>query len=274
VSESQRLPRSIILAVLILVLVLLGIIQAASASFIAAPGTVSALIPRSFGLHVYRALDRVAPAAYVEETLAEDALQRGAFGDAEHYALRLFPGGRRDDLLGRIAEAQGNAQLAREYFFAAPDVDRMQTSIMALAKHDPGAAYDTELHFADRLAMLRTHPDALADAYFNAGAIAAYSGRRAEALQNYERALALAPLDMKYLLNAANEAYGLGRYDVAKRYFARGVDVNPASGDCLAGLGLVALRQGHRDQAQQYAARARAADPHAPMIAALEAALR
>jgi len=269
-SASQHLPRGIVLAVVVLVLAALGVIQCASASFVAQPGTFSALIPRSFGLAVYRAIDRVAPAPYVEETLGEDALSRGDLGAAEHYAVRLPAGARRDDLLGRIAAARGEAELSREYYFVAPDFDRMQAAIADLAKTDPASAYDLEMRFGARLSVLQTHPDALAESYFIAGQLADAMSRRALSLQNYERALALAPLDMKYLLNAANEAVTLGEYDTARRYFARGLNVNPVSGDCLAGLGIVALRDGHRALALQYAARARAVDPHAAMLGALE----
>jgi Tfp pilus assembly protein PilF len=52
------------------------------------------------------------------------------------------------------------------------------------------------------------------------------------------------------------------------------VAIDPAGGDAYAGLGLIALREGRRDRAQAYLQRARALDPHAQMIPALEAALR
>ncbi len=273
-SVSQRLPRGIVLAVVVLVLVTLGVIQCASASFVAQPHTFSALIPRSFGLTVYRALYRIAPAPYVEETLAEDAFAGGEYSRAEHYAVRLPASARRDDLLGRIAAARGEPMLALEYYFAAPDFDRMQAAIRELATTDRASAYALEIRFGARLAELRTHPDALAESYFIAGQLADSMARRDLALTQYERALALAPLDMKYLLNAANEAVSAGDYAKAKRYFARGLDVNPASGDCLGGLGIVALREGNRTQALQYAARARKVDPNAAMLAALERELR
>lgn len=235
-SASQHLPRGIVLAVVVLVLATFGVIQCASASFVAQPNTFSALIPRSFGLAVYRALDRVAPAAYVEETLGEDALTRGDLDRAEHYAVRLPAGPRRDDLLGRIAATRGEAMLAREYYFAAPDFDRMQAAIAELAKTDPASAYDLEVRFGARLAELRTHPDALADSYFIAGELAEAMTRRDLSLQNYERALALAPLDMKYLLSAGYEAVKVRNYAQARRYFTRCLNIDPSSRDCLRGL--------------------------------------
>ncbi len=273
-SASQVLPRGIVLAVVIVVLAALGVVQFASASFVAEPHTLSALIPRTFGLAVYGVLDRVAPAPYVEETLAENDLSRGDLDAAEHHAVRLPGSARRDDLLGRIAAARGETTLAQEYYFAAPDFDRMQAAIAQVGKNNPVAAYDLEVRFGGRLATLRTHPDALAESYFLAGVYADANSRLDLSLQQYERALALAPLSVKYLLSAANEALKLGEYEKARQYYQRGLDLNPASGDLLGGLGLVALHEGRRAQAQLYAARARAVDPHAGMLAALERALR
>lgn len=271
---SQRLPRAIVAAVIGVVLVLFALIQLASMSFMHAPATLSAMIPTSFGRAVYHALDRIAPAAYVEETLAEDALARGDLDAAQQYAVRVPAGGRRDDLLGRVADARGEGVLAREYYFVAPDVDRMQKAVMALAKSDAPAALALEMRFGDRLAALRTHPDALAESYNITANLYDWLREYKSSLEYHEKALALAPLDLKYLLGAANEAYVAGENATAKRYFMRGLDVNPASGDCLAGLGLIALREGDRAQARAYAARARAADPHAPTLASLDAALR
>lgn len=271
---SQRLPRAIVAAVTSAVLVLFGLIQLASMAFVHAPNTLSSLIPQSFGRRVYLALDRVAPAPFVEETLAEDALARGELDAALHFATRLHASSRRDDLLGRIAEARGDSMLAREYYFAAPDVDRMQQSIRALARVDAPGAYEMEVRFAQRLASLQRHPDALAQAYFAAGNFADWLGWRAKSIENYKRALALAPFDITYLLNAGSEAYVSGDFDLAKQFYARGLSVNPACADCFAGLGMVAFRQGDHAQARTYAARARAAGSKSAMLRALDALLR
>lgn len=243
-------------------------------AFVHAPGTVSALIPPSFGTSVYRALDRVAPLTFVDESLAEDALDRGDLDSAQYYTNRLHPSSRRDDLLGRIAAARGDAALARQYYFDAPDVERMQEAIRALARTDAPGAYALEVRFAERLASLRRHPDALADAYFAAGNFADWLGWRAKSMENYRRALALAPLDMNYLLNAGSEAYVSGDLATAQEYYARGITVNPACGDCLAGLGMIAARHGDRAQARIYAKRAHAADATSKMLTALDAMLR
>lgn len=247
-------------------LVALGVVQAASESFVRAPGTASALVPRAFGVRVYRALDRFAPAPFVDETLAADALSRGALNAAERYAVRLQVSARRDDLLGRIAKARGQSRLAEEYFFVAPDISRMQEAIAARARRDPAGAYDLERRFRERLKALRTHPDAVAESYWISGALADDLHHPHRSIRDYESAIALAPFNVKYLLGAANEAYTYGAYATATREYRRGLGVNPACGDCLAGLGLIALHDGHRSAAERYAARAQTAQPASGML--------
>ena len=88
----------------------------------AAPGSLPSRAPLGFGLAVYHALDRVAPAPYVESTLAAYSLSTGRAGEALRYALRLPASPARDELLARVAAAQGDASLALEYDLAAPDV--------------------------------------------------------------------------------------------------------------------------------------------------------
>ncbi len=66
-----------------------------------------------FGLAVYRMLDRIAPAPYVETSLSEEALTRGDAEAAERYALRLPASPIRDELLARVALMLGNVALAQ-----------------------------------------------------------------------------------------------------------------------------------------------------------------
>ena len=67
--------------------------------------------------------DRLAPAAYVESTLAQRALERGDLAAAQRCALRLPASPNRDELLASIAEARGQGRLALEYSLAAFDSD-------------------------------------------------------------------------------------------------------------------------------------------------------
>lgn len=258
-------------------LLALGVIQVASDGFVREPGTLSAHVPRAFSVRVYRALDRVAPAPYVEETLAEDALAHDDPAHAMRYAIRIPAGPRRNEILGRIADAQHLPQLAMEYYFAAPDLNRMQEAITALASRggaNARAAYDLEMRFIARLAALRTHPDAVAEGYWRAGEIAESYRDRAASIRDYQTAVLLAPLNVKYLLGAANEALVAGRRNLARRDYERGATANPSCGDCYAGLGLLALERGDRGGARAYAARARSVQPGSAMLRTLSDKLR
>jgi tetratricopeptide (TPR) repeat protein len=256
--------RVLVLAVIALCCAVLGTVQLGSM-----------MMPKPLGMSIYHALDKIAPLAFVEETLASAALAAGDLDTAEHYARRILPNPRRDDLYGEIALARGQTKLAAEDFFAAADVDRMQTIVADLAKTNPKAALALDLRFGRKLASLETHPDALAETWFNAGVIAASLHRHAESEADYERALHLAPLNMKYVLGAGNEALWGGDYAEAERIYQYGINsVDPASGDVYAGLGLVALHDGDRNRAKAYAARAHALQPDSQMLDALEKALK
>jgi tetratricopeptide (TPR) repeat protein len=274
--SKEGAARWIIVAVVAIVVLALALVQAASDALYASagPGSLAARIPLRFGLAVYDELDRIAPAAYVEDALAHAALRRGNLRQARHYAVRMPAESRRDEVLAEIARARGDHRLALEYYFAAPDIGAMQREIARLSKSDLGRARAMEDRFRARLVELRTHPDAVADSYWISGLLDARAHQPARALARYQTALKLAPLNMKYVLAAANQAYDMHDDTLARRLFERGRSVNPGSGDVLAGLGLLALREGHPGEARSYLARAQRADPHAQMIPALERALR
>lgn len=270
-------------------LALFGTIQLASYAFAAPAAAAGALpthVPLSFGLPVYQALDRIAPAEYVEATLASQALASGAPGTAEHYALRMPASPERDDLLARIAMARNDPALALEYFVAAPDVDAVQSAVSALATRDPAAAYAVERTLNERLALQTIHPDAVAETYWRMGELAnrrawrevpaspAQRGWLERAMKAFQAAVDLAPLSGKFAISAANQAMLLENVAQAKALFARAVEADPASADAVAGLGVVAYRQGELASARAYLARARALDPNALMVRALERDVR
>ncbi len=81
--------RFVLIAVIAALAVVLGAIQLASDaldSSAAAPLTLPRSVPLAFGLSVYRTLDRIAPAPYVETSLAREALARGDADAAQRYA--------------------------------------------------------------------------------------------------------------------------------------------------------------------------------------------
>ena len=265
---SAKLPVAIIGTVIAVLLSALGLIQLGSVSL------YGGRVPESLGLAIYHALDRVAPAPYVEETLARTALAHHDINSAEYYAVRLPATPARSELLAQAAQARGNHLLALEYYFAAPDVDAVQTEISAMAMHDPRGAYAFEERFRDRLTTLTTHPDAVADSYWISGLIAARNGWNDRALDNYRAAAERAPLSAKYALAAANQALTMRSYNIATHWYTEGLNIDPQSADATAGLGLVALRQGDRGSAIRYAERARTIDPNAALLTELERELK
>lgn len=269
--------RAILTTVVACVAIALALVQFASDALYApaaAPHALVARVPLTFGLAIYRAIDKVAPVAYVSDALATTALAQGDLDAAQRYAMQMPAGERRDDLLGKIAAARGDDALARAYYFAATDVAAVQHAVAVLARTDIYGAIATEAQFRERLIALGTHPDAVAQSYYLSANYEVWLRRYLTGLALDEQALALAPMNLTYLLSAANNAYLGGDLADAQRYFARGVAVSPGGGDCYAGLGLVALRRGDRARAQAYLQQARAVEPHAPMIRALAKALR
>jgi len=231
-------------------------------------------------------LDRLAPAPYVESTLAQRALERGDAVSAQRYAIALPASPSRDELLARIAAARGQTQLALEYSLAAFDSDAVLAAAQRVAVTDPQAAYELERLLEVRLSGRATHPDAVAEARWQMGLFADQVAWRKVpgsteqrawlrvALSNFESAVALAPLSERYAIAAANQADLLAERDRAQALFARAADIDPGSADAVAGLGVVALQNGDRAGAVAYLNRARALDPDALMVRALQRDLR
>lgn len=252
----------------------------------AAPGTLPTRVPEGFGLAVYRSLERVAPAPYVVATLAAYDLSAGDTAAALREAIQLPASPARDELLARIARAQGDERLALEYFLAAPDVSAVDAAAQTLAVRSPAAAYALETLLERRLALLTTHPDDVAETYFRLGQLANRQAWREipdskvqgawlkRGMRDFRSAVELAPLSDKYLIVAANQAMLLGDLDGAQRFFARAADANPGSADALAGLGVIAYQRGDVATAENDLRRALALDPNSLMVRSLERFLR
>lgn len=264
-------------------------IQLASYSLnadVAAPGTLPTRIPQGFGLAVYRSLERVAPAPYVVATLATYDLSAGNTAAALREAIQLPASPARDELLARIARARGDEPLALEYFLAAPDVSAVDAAAQTLAVGSPAAAYALETLLERRLALLTTHPDDVAETYFQLGQLANRQAWREipdskaqgawlkRGMRDFRSAVELAPLSDKYLIVAANQAMLLGDLDGAERFFARAADANPGSADAVAGLGVIAYQRGDVATAENDLRRARALDPNSLMVRSLQRFLK
>ena len=77
------------------------------------------------------------------------------------------------------------------------------------------------------------------------------------ALGDFEAAVSLAPLSERYVVEAANQADLLGDRRRAAQLFAHAVDIDPASADAIAGLGVVAWENGDRERRGPLLERAR-----------------
>lgn len=260
----------------VLVLLLAFVQTGSDAIFASAAGAHSlpARIPLRVGLAVYTAIARVAPAPYANSMLARAALQRNDLAAARHYAMALPASPRRDDLLGRIAQAAGDHRTAQQYFLAAGDIFAIGDEIEAQAKLDPRDAYDLQMQLNRRLEKSGTHPDAVAEGYWRAGVLSSKLGRPARALEEYRHAVALSPISAKYLISVGFQAYDLRRLNVARSSFARAIAVDPCSADALAGAGMVALLQGDRASARAYARRSGTCDPRSHALYTLRQQLR
>ncbi|MBV8066562.1 MAG: hypothetical protein JO113_01195 [Candidatus Eremiobacteraeota bacterium] len=244
------------------------------------------MISPRFGLSVYRVLDRVAPATYVESTLARAALERGDADGAERYAVRLPASPVRDELLARVALLRGQSALANEYFLAAPDPSAVEAAAQKLATRDPAEGYALEALLAARLAQSGTHPDAVAESYWQMGRLANRKAWRqvpGSALQrawlrtglsDFEAAAGVAPLSERYAVEAANQANLLDDRTRAQQLFKRAANLDPGSADAVAGLGVIAWENGDRSTAVLDLQRARRLDPNSLMVRALERDLR
>lgn len=259
---------------LVLALALVQIASDAVYSKAATPQSLPAHLQPALGERLYHTIALVAPAPYVNATLADAALQRGDLRDAQRYAEALPPSVRRDDLLGRIARSRGDHAQAQRYFLAADDVFAIGDEVDELAKHDPAAAYRVQQVFIAQLERNGTHPDALAESYWRLGVLASKLGQPKLAMTHYVRAVDLSPLSSKYLISAGFQAYDLHENASAQAYFERAIAVDPGSADAYAGAGMTALRLGDKAAARRYAARSRSSDPHSHALYTLDKLLQ
>ncbi len=232
----------------------LAFVQLGSSAIFAdtlSPTAPSAHLPRALGVAIYRVIERIAPAPYVEQMLARAAFDTGNIDEAERHALLLPPSPARNELLARYAQARGRTQLALEYYLVAPDATQVDAYVTRITKSDPDTAYTIESELLARLTALTTHPDAVASANWRLGRIATERGyqqplKRAEAwrlgLNRYQQAAALAPLSEKYQLAVGNQLILLQDWQGARAAFLRALNINPDSIDARNGLAAVARR--------------------------------
>jgi hypothetical protein len=217
---------------------------------------------------------------------AREAFKARDYAGAAAEIGRMRPSPDTLALHAALARVRGNADAAAVDDAAAGDYDALAADLGVLAAHGRVArALALQRIAVARLTAAGTEPGALAQAQYVLGLFeqqCAYECRSASgprraheaaAGRAYEAALALAPLDERYLLAAANQDLNLGAFAAAAATFERARAADPTSADPLAGFGDLALRRGDRAAARAFLARARALDPHSAAVSSLAAKL-
>jgi putative inorganic carbon (hco3(-)) transporter len=254
-----------------------GVVQIASSAVYAAaaaPYALPAHLPGNVGTRVYEAIERAAPVPFVAIVLTDDALHRNDLHAAAAHAARIPAGAVRSDREARIAAAQHRTADAIRLFLAAGDDDALHPYVVALSRrgrlHD---AYDLERRIRDRLAAIGTRPNALAESWWRLGRLAVRLRDVSAAADDYDRAIALAPLNTKFLIDAGLLALGRRDFATAEARFARAGAIDPADADAVAGAGLVAFEQNQLRRAARLSARADTVNPRATLARRLHRAV-
>jgi putative inorganic carbon (HCO3(-)) transporter len=275
-SVSWRL-RLAFVAAAALVALPLAFVQIASMSIFASaasPASLAAHLARGLGAQMYASMERIAPLPFVEAVLAEDALQRGDDAVAVRHAERVPAGPIRSELQARAALEQGRTADAMSLYVDAGD--DVAIHVFALRYADRGRvhdAYELERRIRDRLASAETRPNALAESWWRLGLLAQRLGNSREALEDADHAVALAPYNTKYLIDAGLLAVRRGDADAAASLFARASEIDPADADALAGQGIAAFLRRDLAEADRLASRADAINPHATVALLLRQTL-
>ena len=274
-----RYRRAAVLAAVAALAAVCAFVQIASSAVYAdaaAPLSLPAHLPPSLGTRAYEAIERIAPIRFVESVLAEDALRRGdpaaARGARGAPAVRI--------LAKRSARARGGRagpdRRRDPRCFSTPATTKRssRSSPRSRGRGRIAEAHDLEARLVQRLIANGTRPNALAESWWRLGRLAARLHRPAEAANDYARATMLAPLNTKYLLEAAVLALQQHDPNEATSLFARASEIDPQDADAVAGLGLAALQRGNREAAHRLATRANTINPDATLSRRLRAALQ
>jgi tetratricopeptide (TPR) repeat protein len=170
------------------------------------------------------------------------------------------------DIRGRAAlEAHDPAAALRD-FAAAGDFISASAAIDALGVNDPRAALAIVRDFQRQLAERAAAPEIAAEVAWREGVIAATAAARYpddaqryqnESLAAFDRALASAPNEEKYLLNDAFARLRLGDAAGARRGYVRAAQVVPDSVDAFVGVAVTAATLGDCGAARTALERAR-----------------
>ena len=82
-------------------------------------------------------------------------------------------------------------------------------------------------------------------------------GRYAVAVKDLERAIIVDPMNVEAYSALARTYEAVGRKDRAEKYFGIALEIDPTNAGALEGDGLLALKSGHRDTAEEHLSRLR-----------------
>jgi len=244
----SRIERATAISLGLVVALICGAVQVASMSVygdLASRPSVPASLPASLGLRVARPLGAPAAPAFARAAYARALLHTGNAEAAVPIIAALPASSTTDDLRGQLAQALGRPTDALRAYARAGDIERAQTLIDdRVAAGDLASAAGFERELVDVLAG-DARAAVRARAWWRLGqitqlaAVAAPADRLAAertALDDYVRALAIAPNEETYLLAAGQQALNIGDKPLAERFYRRALDVVPASADARAGL--------------------------------------
>jgi O-antigen ligase len=229
--QRPRVRRALVVAAIAFAL-LCGVFQLASSAVFsraAAPFSFPAHVPPQLGIRIYDGLTRVVPLPLLDVILTDEALSRRDMRAAEQYAARIPAGTLASETQARVALAQGDDAKAFRLYLDAGDDEALQTLVDFLrVLRGPRVAHELESRVRDRLAAAGTRPNALADSWWRLGDFASRLGDLGEAADDYDHAIALAPLNTKYLIDAGRLALRRRDWSTAVARFTRATEIDPS----------------------------------------------
>jgi len=185
--------------------------------------------------------------------VAREALRENDLPATRRALGRLAPSSDRAALEGELAERENDMHAAISAYLVAGDVFGLaRVSARIQASGDIQGALALQEMIVGRIEEERTQPEALADARLRLGQLYELMGRRnpakrtayaRRAMDEYERAVALAPFSQTYLLNAGYEALYLRDFKRSEALFSRAREADPKSADARTGLEAVRAAQ-------------------------------
>ena len=223
--------RRALLACAAVLAVLCASLQFASSALFSrygAPVSLPRHLPEELGVRIYDRITSVVALPVVDLYLTNDALFRHDLPAAEKYADRIPAGPPASETRARVAMAQGKTAEAFRLYLDAGDDQALQ-SYVAMRARDGSLreAHELERLIRDRLAAAGTRPNALADSWWELGNLASALGNLREAADDYDRAIALAPLNTKYLKESGKLALHRHDWRKAAALFTRAAEIDP-----------------------------------------------